>query len=1262
MKDLTTFLKEYLDDAEPSTLRKGKNLYKTFSSQDWKPVEVEDGVLTLAVPSESFEGGYAVTIDATLDYTDITCECPDYDGAECKHCIAAVFWCLNNQPKTGGQIQTKPRTVPVFPTSIASSPQGMLYTQVMMRGRLEIWTLADRLVNRRYATNNSKIIKTFDKGPSLHFQFVKSRQEVFNISVEYDLKDDYRTGCDCGANKEPGLFCEHIHAAFQYIYYQLGPAYFQQFRDFTEEKNQILKKYGLAPTDPEVQHFKWATDYSGNLTLTEKPTFIVAKGDENFYQQFNKIIRSGTTVGITSARPLLAAHVSIDYEIGLMFNFASSRHIGFELEPLEVREKNGAPTYKKLSVNSETNWPLLRPLNDEMYGLVTSLSDKGLLEWMAGQGRTYFSGGQNPWNRIGQEDAKLLRKRYYIQLRKHWENLVTYQHLFFLPDGKFSNKSVAPIKLSDKFVDISFRVEVDERFINIFLVSHVDGGEWPGTGKVFLKNFIYLVDDTLYLPAHEEDFATMDIFREGLLKFSRLDIQQVFKTVIAPLMERYSVILPENFSVQHVNVEPASQLHLGELNEQSLMLYPRYLYDKSLLEASGNKTEMINDETGLKIIERKPELEKQFFEFVRQLHPKFLQQRNNPYFYLPFPEVMKANWFLKSIQAVQDAGFSVYGLDQLKKFRYNTNKPKFEMKTSSGNDWFDLKIEISWGDMTVPLKDIRKAIANKQTTVLLDDGTLGLLPEEWIKQYGLMLKMGEENKGTVRISKRHFGILDDLGDSINNHEVLAEIKEKKEKLAKLEDLKTSNLSKKVKATMRPYQQSGFKWLQTLDELGWGGCLADDMGLGKTLQAIAFLQFLKEKYPGSTHLVICPTSLIYNWQSEFDKFCPSMKYHIYYGQQRELADEHFDKYDVLLTSYGLARIDIDALAKFSWHYVILDESQSIKNPDAVTTKAVGLLPCKNRIVMSGTPVQNNTYDLYAQFNFINPGLLGSREFFKNEFANPIDKGGDKDKAQQLRKMIYPFLMRRTKEQVAPDLPDKTETILWCEMGREQRSVYESYRKYYRDVILKKIDEVGMNNVGFYVLEGLLRLRQICDHPKLLKDKEVTGEESIKTEELLREVEENTGQHKILIFSQFVEMLQVIKVELVKKNISFSYLDGSVSASNRKDEVAKFQTDESVKVFLISLKAGGVGLNLTAADYVYIVDPWWNPAAEQQAIDRTHRIGQTRKIFAYKMICKDSIEEKIMKLQEKKKNLSDELVSEDAGFVKKLTRDDIDFLLS
>jgi non-specific serine/threonine protein kinase len=308
------------------------------------------------------------------------------------------------------------------------------------------------------------------------------------------------------------------------------------------------------------------------------------------------------------------------------------------------------------------------------------------------------------------------------------------------------------------------------------------------------------------------------------------------------------------------------------------------------------------------------------------------------------------------------------------------------------------------------------------------------------------------------------------------------------------------------------------------------------------------------------------------------------------------------------------------------------------------------------------VQNNTYDLYSQFNFLNPGFLGNREFFKKEFANAIDKDSNVEVSQQLKKMVYPFMLRRTKQQVAKDLPDKTEIILWCEMGGEQRLVYEQFKNYYRTALLKKIEEVGMAKVGIYVLEGLLRLRQICDSPQLLKSKDVKSTKSVKIEELLREIQENSGDSKVLVFSQFTEMLALIKEAFDKEKIVYNYLDGSTPAAKRQSQVDDFQTNEKSKAFLISLKAGGVGLNLTAADYVYLVDPWWNPAVEQQAIDRTHRIGQTKKVFAYKMICKDSVEEKIIKLQEKKKNLSKELVSEENGFMKKLTKDDVEFLFT
>jgi SNF2 family DNA or RNA helicase len=433
-----------------------------------------------------------------------------------------------------------------------------------------------------------------------------------------------------------------------------------------------------------------------------------------------------------------------------------------------------------------------------------------------------------------------------------------------------------------------------------------------------------------------------------------------------------------------------------------------------------------------------------------------------------------------------------------------------------------------------------------------------------------------------------------------------------------------------------------------------------MGLGKTLQTISFLQFLKDKYPGSTQLVICPTSLIFNWENEMKKFCPTLKFHIHYGLQREFSETHFNGFDVVLTTYGVVRNDIEQLGGFLWQYIILDESQAIKNPDARVTKALQQLQSVNRLLISGTPVQNNTSDLYSQFNFANPGLLGSREYFNREFATPIDKLGSKEKTQQLRKLIHPFTLRRTKEQVAKDLPDKTITVLWCTMEPEQRKLYNEYRDGYRKKLLKKIDEEGITKSGIDVLEGLLRLRQICDHPALVTKNNEADYGSAKVEELIREVQENAGNHKLLIFSQFTEMLGLIKEQFEKNDIKHCYLDGSTSLNQRKEQVTTFQEDESIKAFLISLKAGGVGLNLTVADYVYIVDPWWNPAAEMQAIDRAHRIGQTRKVFAYKMICKDSVEERILQMQERKKMLADDLIQEDSGFVKNLSREDIEFL--
>jgi SNF2 family DNA or RNA helicase len=318
------------------------------------------------------------------------------------------------------------------------------------------------------------------------------------------------------------------------------------------------------------------------------------------------------------------------------------------------------------------------------------------------------------------------------------------------------------------------------------------------------------------------------------------------------------------------------------------------------------------------------------------------------------------------------------------------------------------------------------------------------------------------------------------------------------------------------------------------------------------------------------------------------------------------------------------------------------------------------------------------------DFLNPGMLGSPDFFRTQFANPVDRNGDKEAAARLRRLVYPFVLRRTKEQVAKDLPDRTEMILWCEMGEEQRRIYDRFKETYRAALLDRIGEEGMGKSSIYILEGLTKLRQICDHPALLKggvsgeapeagardgeaapeggEKDGEAAPSAKLDELIREIEENAGHHKALVFSQFTSMLKLIRAALEERGIPYLYLDGSVAAEERKRAVAKFQEEEDTRIFLISLKAGGVGLTLTAADYVYLVDPWWNPAVEQQAIDRSHRIGQEKKVFAYRMICRDTVEEKILQLQERKKPLASDLIADETGFVKQLTKEDVDYLFS
>ena len=467
----------------------------------------------------------------------------------------------------------------------------------------------------------------------------------------------------------------------------------------------------------------------------------------------------------------------------------------------------------------------------------------------------------------------------------------------------------------------------------------------------------------------------------------------------------------------------------------------------------------------------------------------------------------------------------------------------------------------------------------------------------------------------------------------------------------------------IEATLRPYQQKGYEWMVLLAEAGAGACLADDMGLGKTLQTICFLAHQLEKNPEQKHLIICPSSLLYNWEQELTKFAPHLSSTVYHGPQRSFETMGEGKEQVVITTYGTMRADIDKIAAIPFGVAVIDESHNIKNPSALITRAVNQINAVTRIALSGTPVMNNTFDLYAQLSFLLPGMFGSREFFKREYADAIDREHDEEKIKALQKLTAPFILRRTKEQVATDLPEKIESTLWCEMGNNQKMAYDSIKEKVRNSIFLDIKEKGLSGGKLGVIVGMLKLRQACNSGELVKDEDLFCYDSIKTDILVEELKNIIPNHKALVFSQFTGMLDLLEISFKKNNIPFCRLDGSTPIPKRQELINSFQKEDSIeKVFLISLKAGNAGLNLTAADYVFLFDPWWNTAVQQQAIDRTHRIGQTKNVFAYKMICKGTIEEKIMQLQQRKKKLAEELIGEEEGFVKALTENDIDFLFS
>jgi SNF2 family DNA or RNA helicase len=851
-------------------------------------------------------------------------------------------------------------------------------------------------------------------------------------------------------------------------------------------------------------------------------------------------------------------------------------------------------------------------------------------------------------------------------MKKAFEYLRTEKFVYGLADNayKIRKKDLIEITLSPEQADAVFEVSQKKEFLTLTLKIRI-GDELRNRKKQrseAAENFIFVTGKTYHFAKNEKVAQMIAEFPEQV-KMVATHKDEFFKNVIEPVSKNFEVRFKNGaFKSETVELDfHKKQLFLSEQNEY-VVFTPSVEYDhdvSAVLSTTGNILQKNGDE--ITEYKRNFELENDFLDSLAELHPDFESQKSRKLFYLHYSDFTKDMWFYKFFDQLQASNVEVFGLKDLKNFKYSPFKGKINTSVTSGQDWFEVDIAVRFGDNRVTLSDIKKAVINKQRYIQLNDGSVGILPSEWLHKLEKYFRNGEINKDKLDISKLRFSVVDELFDTIDDAGILQEIAEKRQRLKNFTNISETEVPKQIKAGLRHYQKEGLNWLNFLDEMQWGGILADDMGLGKTLQVLAFLQQQKNKNRG-VNLIVVPTSLLFNWENELKKFAPKLKAFYYYGPDRQKSTGDFENYDLVFTTYGILLRDIEILGKFPFNYAVLDESQAIKNPVSHRYKAACLINARNKIALTGTPIENSTFDLFAQMSYANRGFFGGAQKFRENYSTPIDKDENEVIADELNKIINPFVLRRTKEMVASELPDKTENILYCEMENDQRRVYDAYRNEYRNRLLNKIEEEGIGKSKMMVLEALTRLRQICDSPVLLNSDEVTENQSVKIKEIIRHITDKTGKHKILIFSQFVKMLGLIQDELAKLNIEYEYLDGQSSSKQREQSVNNFQENENLRVFLISLKAGGTGLNLTAADYVYIVDPWWNPAVENQAIDRCHRIGQNKKVFAYRMICKNTVEEKIIALQNKKKKIAADIIQTDENILKKLNKNDINELFS
>jgi len=1034
--------------------------------------------------------------------------------------------------------------------------------------------------------------------------------KTYHVWIAFDENLQHKQmSCNCPYFKEDN--CKHLAALF---YYLNANNYFDSTNNTPVQEDEDSMKVNLS-------EFSVNNNMNGRSSQNNKlnNNYLQAEVEE-FKNYFSPLINDSKKLKKTAK-----AKYELAYGISANGYFT-------EIHPLRLRLRNDGTIADKSKIYS---------INYNTIPYKT-LEEKLIIDFLTNyKNNSLYLGG-------------VYNSKDDLRIRQMYNDILHF----------FSNKEVyfQPEYRSYEIVDVlkepaECKVIIDENISDLVLKLFIT---IDGKRISKLKNIRIILDEPLWI------FADNKIFKVNNLKYEQLelfteenfeiyiskDYLGLFEKELLPKIVSKLPIVSNKYEIEELNKNPVKKLLLEE-SDSTLLLKIKFGYGNVELPFVYDEeftTTFIDNK--IYKIKRNNKFENEAIEEIQSLYVKKISEG------IFTPRKDPIDFLLKHFSIFKEMGFEILGQESLEKLKINISNPKVSFNVTSGIDWFDVKTEVDFDGTTVPFSELVELIKQKKKYLKLSDGSSGILPAKWIKKFQQSLSFGELEKDSIRFSKIQALALESIIDDADDFETDEKFKEHIEKLKSFEKIKKQTIPRSFKGKLRDYQKFGLDWLFFLKEYSFGGILADDMGLGKTIQTIVLL--LKEKSQNKTYtnLIVAPTSVVFNWIDEINKFAPSFTVLNHTGIDRERKDNSvFRNYDIVITSYGLLLRDFELLQNFQFHYIVLDESQKIKNPNSKTGRVVRKLKSDYRLCLTGTPIENNLTELWSQMAFLNPGLLGSFKKFNDTFVKVIPKESDQTTIKLLKQTIYPFILRRTKEVVAKDLPEKTEAVHYCEMEKDQERVYTFWKNSIRTEILKEIEIKGIKKSGFKVMEGLLRLRQICNHPVLV-DADYK-KQSIKFEEFKMMLTKVIAEgHKVLVFSQFVKMLKIMQEHLEKEKIKYELLTGSTR--KREEHVKNFKENDDIKIFLISLKAGGFGLNLTEADYVFHYDPWWNPAVEVQATDRTHRIGQDKNVFVYKFITKNTIEEKILQLQKKKQKMVQEILSTETSLLKNLTKEDIKIL--